>query len=88
MRYDFSDPHAGKDICDRKIAPIRAHIRRFANENNEVVTADDMKRAAVESHGGLRECRAAVVETDASKDLNEANKTTRLVRGDSQTTKI
>ena len=34
MRYDFSDPQAGKDICDRNTAPMKAHIRRFVNENN------------------------------------------------------
>ncbi|KXJ05912.1 hypothetical protein AC249_AIPGENE28663 [Exaiptasia diaphana] len=45
IRYDFSDPQAGKDICDRKIAPMKAHIRRFVNEGNDVVTAEDMKRA-------------------------------------------
>ena len=28
LRYDFSDPQAGKDICDRKTAPMKAHIRR------------------------------------------------------------
>ena len=54
IRYDFSDPQAGKDLCDRKIAPMKAHIRRFVNENNDVVTADHMKRA-LESHGGLRD---------------------------------
>jgi len=28
LRYDFSDPRAGKDICDRKTAPMKAHIGR------------------------------------------------------------
>ena len=73
IRYDFSEPQAGKDICDRKTAPMKAHIRRFVNENNDVRTAEDMKRA-LESHGGLRGCRVAVVEIDASKDLHEDNK--------------
>lgn len=27
LRYDFSDPQAGKDICDRKTAPMKARIR-------------------------------------------------------------
>jgi hypothetical protein len=44
IRYDFSDPQAGKDICDRKTSPMKAHIRRFVNENNDVVTAEDMKK--------------------------------------------
>ena len=25
-RYDFSNPQSGKDICDRKIAPMKGHI--------------------------------------------------------------
>lgn len=72
IRYDFSEPQAGKDICDRKTAPMKAHIRRFVNENNDVTTAEEMKKA-LESHGGLRGCRVAVVEIDPSKDLHEAN---------------
>ena len=71
--YDFSEPQAGKDICDRKIAPMKAHIRRLVNENNDVTTAEEMKKA-LESHGWLRGCRVAVVEIDPSKDLHEANK--------------
>ncbi|CAH3162685.1 unnamed protein product [Pocillopora meandrina] len=31
-------------------------------------------KKALESHGGLRGCRVAVVEIDPSKDLHEANK--------------
>ena len=53
IRLDFSEPQAGKDICDRKTAPMKAHIRRFVNENNDVTTAEEMKKA-LESHGGLR----------------------------------
>ena len=73
IRYDFSEPQARKDICDRKTAPMKAHIRRFVNENNDVATAEEMKKA-LESHGGLRGCCVAVVEIDPSKDLHEANK--------------
>ena len=43
--YDFSEPQAGKDISDRKTAPMKAHIRRFVNENNDVTTAEEMKKA-------------------------------------------
>ena len=28
-RYDYSEPQVGKDIFDRKIAPMKAHIRRY-----------------------------------------------------------
>ena len=44
-RYNFSDPQSGKDVCDRKIAPMKGHIQRWANEKHDVVTALDMKEA-------------------------------------------
>ena len=66
IRYDFSEPQAGKDICDRKTAPMKAHIIRFVNENNEVTTAEEMKKA-LESHGGLRGCR---VEANKIPDIS------------------
>ncbi|KAK2546987.1 hypothetical protein P5673_033247 [Acropora cervicornis] len=62
-----------KTFATRETAPMKAHIRRFVNENNDVTTAEEMKKA-LESHGGLRGCRVAVVEIDPSKDLDEANK--------------
>ena len=43
IRYNFSDPQAGKDICDHKTAPMKAHIKRWVNEKHDVLTAEDMK---------------------------------------------
>ncbi|KAK3709231.1 hypothetical protein QZH41_015435, partial [Actinostola sp. cb2023] len=77
LRYAFSDPQAGKDICDRKTAPMKAHIKRWANEGHDVLTAEDMKQA-IESHGGLKGCRAAVVEVDTSKEIVKENKITGI----------
>ena len=65
-RYDFSDPQTGKDICDRRIAPMKGHIQRWVDEKHDVVTAVDMK-TALESYGGVRGCRVAVAEVDVSK---------------------
>ena len=65
-RYDFSDPQSGKDVCDRKIAPMKGHIQRWVNEKHDVVTAVDMKEA-LESYGGVRGCRIVVAEVDVSK---------------------
>ena len=31
-RYDFSDPQAGKDVCDRRTAALKAHMRHYINE--------------------------------------------------------
>lgn len=73
VRYDFSDPQAGKDICDRKAASMKAHIKRWVNEKHNVLSAEDMK-TALESHGGIKGCRAAVVEVDGTKETNSDNK--------------
>jgi len=27
--YSFSEANSGKDVCDRKIAPLKAHIARY-----------------------------------------------------------
>ena len=64
-RYDFSEPQAGKDICDRRIAALKSHMRRFINEGNDVKTASDM-RAAIESYGGVKGCYATVCRVQAS----------------------
>jgi len=65
-RYDFSEPQAGKDICDRRIAILKGHMRRFLNEGHDIKSASDMK-VAIESHGGVKGCYAAVctVQTTA-----------------------
>jgi len=44
-RYDFSELQAGKDICNRKIALMKAHIRRYVNEKHDVTTAVNMRRS-------------------------------------------
>ncbi|PFX12689.1 hypothetical protein AWC38_SpisGene23309 [Stylophora pistillata] len=66
QRYDFSDPQSGKDVCDRKIAPMKGHIQRWVNEKHDIVTAVDMKEA-LESYGGVRGCRITVAEVDVAK---------------------
>lgn len=73
LRYDFSDPQSGKDICDRKIATMKAHIKRWVNEKHDVLTASDMK-TALESHNGVKGCRAAVVKVDVTAEDNTNKK--------------
>ena len=43
--YDFSEPQQGKDICDRIICPLKSSIRRYCNEGNDILTAQDMHTA-------------------------------------------
>lgn len=79
VHYDFSDPQASRDICDCKIASMKAHIKRWVNEKHDVLTAKDMKQA-VESHRGLTGIRATVVEVDLNgpdvKEADQLNKAT------------
>ena len=62
-RCDFSYPRSGKDVCERRIASMKTHIRCWVNEGHDVTTAEEMK-TALESHGGVKRCRFAVVEID------------------------
>ena len=56
-----------------KTAAVKAHIKCWVNRWHDVVTAEDMK-GAIESHGGIKGCRAAVVEVDTTRDRNKESK--------------
>ena len=73
LRYDFSDPQTRKDICDRKTAPMKVHIKRWVSEKHDMTTAENMKEV-LESHGGLKGCRVAVVQVDTTKSVGVENK--------------
>ena len=47
-RYDFSEPQQGKDICDRIICPLKASIRKYCNEGNDVLNAAQMRDALIQ----------------------------------------
>ena len=79
VRYDFSDPQSGKDVCDRKLAHMKAHIRRYVNEHNDVTTASEMKKA-LESHGGVKGCRFAVVELTNEEGCSQSVSGAKAVR--------
>ncbi|PFX13900.1 hypothetical protein AWC38_SpisGene21984 [Stylophora pistillata] len=70
---EFFGKRAGKDICDRKTAPIKAHTKRWVNEKHEMITAENMKEV-LESHGGLKGCRVAVVQVGTPKSVGVENK--------------
>ena len=60
-RVDFSDPQGRKGACDRKAASIKAHVRRYINEGQDVQTANDFKEAMMSS-GGMKGVRIALVD--------------------------
>ena len=79
VRYDFSEPQAGKDIGDRKAASMKGHIKRWVNEKHDVIRAEDMK-AALESHGGIKGCRVAVPEVDTTREKKTKQNKTKIIR--------
>ena len=58
-----ASPKPGK--CDRRIATLKSHMRRFINEGNDINTAKDMK-VAIESYGEVKGCCATVAEIQDS----------------------
>ena len=48
MRYDYSEPQHGKDICDRIRCPMKHAIQKYCNEGRDIFTASDMRRALLE----------------------------------------
>ena len=36
LRYDFSDPRSGKDLCDRKIVPCKQRLPHHVAENDSM----------------------------------------------------
>ena len=55
-------PKLGK-TCDHQAAALKSPIKRYINEGKDVKTASDMK-AAIDSHGGVKGCYAAVCKVD------------------------
>ena len=45
VRYDFSEPQHGKDVCDRILCPMKHAIQKYCNEGHDILTASDMRRA-------------------------------------------
>ena len=65
-RYDFSEPQAGKDLCDRKIAPCKQRLRNYVSENHNIENAHDIKEG-LESPPAMDCTRVAVCKIDPSK---------------------
>ncbi|PFX14050.1 hypothetical protein AWC38_SpisGene21824 [Stylophora pistillata] len=65
LRYDLNNPQAGKDVCERRIATRKSHMRRFINEGNDLNTANYM-RVAIESYCGVKGFHATAAEIQDS----------------------
>ena len=72
MRYDFSEPQQGKDICDRVLCPMKATIRKYCAEGHDIMTVADMREALKERP--VRGTTAAVSILDESSRNLQINK--------------
>ena len=50
LRYAFSEPQHGEDVCDRIVCPMKASIRRYCDEGHDILTADNMHRTLCKGH--------------------------------------
>ena len=68
VRYDFSEPQQGKDICDRVLCPMKASIRRYCAEGHDILNVRQMREALKERP--VRGTTAAVgILNDTCKNL-------------------
>lgn len=65
LRYDYSEPQHGKDVCDRILCPMKASIRKYCSEGHDIVSADDMRSALSERY--VKGTSACDCLTDISK---------------------
>lgn len=71
-RYDFSEPQQGKDICDRVLCPMKASIRRYCAEGNDILNGSHMRKALKERP--VKGTTAAVNTLDESSQNLEVHK--------------
>ena len=67
-RYDFSEAQSGKDICDRRTAPLKIHAKRYGNEGYNITTSEELK-TALESYGGIQDTFVYTAEVDFKQQI-------------------
>ena len=71
--YDYSEPHYGKDVCDRILCPMKLCIRRFCEDGHNILTAANMKRA-LQSERSVIGTIARICTVDETKKTSEVKK--------------
>ena len=69
VSYDYSEPQYSKDICDRIICPMKAALKKFCNEGNDILTAEDMRNALLQRHVKGATATACLID-DSNTTLN------------------
>jgi len=76
VRYDFSEPQQGKDICDRVLCPMKGAIRKYCAEGHDIINVSNMREALKERP--IKGTTAAVSILNDSKKNLQINKITRF----------
>ena len=72
VRYGFSEPQQGKDICDRVLWLMKAAIRKYCTKGHDIMNVADMREALKERP--VRGTTAAVSIFDESSRHLQINK--------------
>ena len=78
LRYDFSDPQSGKDLCDRKIVSCTQRLPHHVAENHNMESAKDIKKG-LESPPGI--AGASVAECKINQSVTSAGATNNKILG-------
>lgn len=63
--YHYSEPQAGKDICDRILCPMKNAIRTYSNEGHNILSAKDMRETWIQHP--VKGTTAVVCSVDETK---------------------
>ena len=68
QRLDFNEPSAGKDICDRKISPIRRAVQNYIDNGNDVNNSSELKKA-IDSNNSIEGVQTFVCKINSKLDF-------------------
>uniref|UniRef100_A0A914UYN1 F-box domain-containing protein n=1 Tax=Plectus sambesii TaxID=2011161 RepID=A0A914UYN1_9BILA len=66
--YCFTEPQAGKSMCDRMTAVLKTQVRAYLNQGNNVETPAEVYKALTHN-GGVRDCGVALVSYPPAKKI-------------------
>ena len=66
LRYDFSDPQSGKDLCDRKIVPCKQRLPHHVADNQNMESENGIKKGLESPQGNCRSERCGMQDKPIS----------------------
>ena len=73
VSYDYSELQYGKDICDSIICPMK-----YCNEGNDILTAEDIRKALLQRHvKGATATACMVDDSNTTIDIKKIKLFTR-----------